>query len=632
MTLAIGYFLPNFMASGISFSSLRRLAQAVDQQTRFSDVWVGDHLVTAKLLRSRHPHFGSGFPPGEPFPFESVGLGGMSPDDVVLEPLTLLAYLAAVTHRVRLGLGVLVVPLRNPVLTAKMLSGIDLASDGRLTLAIGTGWMREEFDALGAEWTGRGNRTEDYVGCMRHLWSSSTAEFRSSSVGVSSNTCLFPKPLQAGGIPIWVGGNGQRALERAARIGDGWHGAQLSPEQAGAAARSLQELREQYGRFDDPFITSIRLTCWLSSSTPSASDVLVGSRDQVVEQLGRYREQGIQHVQMAPPPMKRVEAILDQVMELDELLQTIVGNGRAAAGADPLPPVDRGAGSGRWGRWGSDDETGALNMIGTSQVQAGAALVRAGRVLRLGQDLGPHTPTSRHRKKPERFMTRDGGDYAAGARRPGGFQFAEDVVSFAAHTATHIDSLAHAWYGDKLYNGYPASGIRSTTGAQRCGAEKLRPIATRGVLLDLSDGGRLARPGKAFGAEDVMRAAAAVKVTLQAGDAVLLHTGWMATAGTDESRYFSAEPGIDMSAARWLADAGVAVVGADNYAVEVQPSNSDATFPVHQFLIRDAGIPLIENLILSELAESGRSTFFFVAAPLPLVGSTAGPVNPIAVL
>jgi kynurenine formamidase len=259
-------------------------------------------------------------------------------------------------------------------------------------------------------------------------------------------------------------------------------------------------------------------------------------------------------------------------------------------------------------------------------------LVREGRILRLGQDLGPDTPVSPHRKKPERFMTRDGGDYAAGARRPGGFQFAEDVVSFATHTATHIDALAHAWYDDKLYNGHPSSSVRSTTGAQRCGAEKLRPIATRGVLLDLSGGGIHSKPGQAFGADDVTRAAEVANVTLQVGDAVLLHTGWMATAGADGPRYFAAEPGIDVTAARRLADAGVAVVGADNYAVEVQPSTPGTAFPVHQLLIRDSGIPLIENLVLAELAHSGRSTFFFVAAPLPLVGSTAGPVNPIAVL
>lgn len=285
-----------------------------------------------------------------------------------------------------------------------------------------------------------------------------------------------------------------------------------------------------------------------------------------------------------------------------------------------------------WGLWGEADESGALNRIGAAQTRAGTQLVCEGRVVRLGQDLGPGTPVSSHRKKPERFMTRDGGDYAAGARRPGGFQFAEEVVSFAAHTATHIDALAHAWYEDRLYNGFPSSSVRSTTGAQRCGAEKLRPIATRGVLLDLTGRKDGVEPGHPFSAEDLVRAAERAGVEVGEGDAVLLHTGWMAEAGLDADRYFSGEPGIEVSAARWLAEAGVAVVGADNYAVEVQPSEPGTGFPVHQLLIRDWGVPLIENLVLAELVATGRTTFFFVAAPIPLVGGTAGPVNPIAVL
>lgn len=286
-----------------------------------------------------------------------------------------------------------------------------------------------------------------------------------------------------------------------------------------------------------------------------------------------------------------------------------------------------------WGTWGPDDETGALNRIGAANVVAAAGLVSDGRVLRLSQDLGPATPVSAHRKRPERFMTRDGGDYAAGARRPGGFQFAEEVVSFATHSGTHVDALSHAWYDDQLYNGYPSSSVRSTTGAARCGAEKLRPMVTRGVLLDLAGtcGGEVG-PSHAFGADDLAAAAEAAGVGVGAGDVVLVHTGWLAAHGADGPTYFASEPGIDVSAAQWLIEAQVAAVGCDNYAVEVQPSAPGTGFPVHQALIRDHGIPLIENVVLGELLASRRHEFLFVAAPLPLVGSTAGPVSPLAVL
>ncbi len=285
----------------------------------------------------------------------------------------------------------------------------------------------------------------------------------------------------------------------------------------------------------------------------------------------------------------------------------------------------------RWGRWGPDDEAGALNLIGPEQVRAATALVRSGRVVRLGLDLGPATVVPPHRKRVERLMSRDGGDYAAGARRPNGFQFAEEVWSFAAHSGTHIDALAHAWYDGHLYNGFPDTGTRSTTGARRCGAEKLTPIVTRGLLLDIAPSATLPA-STAIGAADLIAAAERAGVEPRPGDVVLVRTGWLGSMGDDPVGYCDNEPGIDTRAARWLAEADVSAVGADNYAVEVQPAAPGQTFPVHQMLLRDCGIPLIENIVLDELASTGVAEFCFVAAPLPLIGGTAAPVCPLAIL
>lgn len=285
----------------------------------------------------------------------------------------------------------------------------------------------------------------------------------------------------------------------------------------------------------------------------------------------------------------------------------------------------------RWGRWGEQDEAGALNLIGPDEVRAAAGLVRTGQIIKLGMDLGPGTVVPPHRKRVERLMARDGGDYAAGARRPGGFQFAEEVWSFAAHSGTHVDALSHAWYDDHLWNGFPGAGTRTTTGAKRCGAEKLTPIVTRGVLLDVAPGGALPT-STAVGADDLRAAAARAGVEPRAGDVVLIRTGWIASMLGDPAGYCDDEPGIDLGAAQWLAEADVAAVGADNYAVEVQPAPAGQMFPVHQLLLRDCGIPLIENVLLDELAAAGVGEFCFVAAPLPLVGGTAGPVCPLALL
>ena len=286
-----------------------------------------------------------------------------------------------------------------------------------------------------------------------------------------------------------------------------------------------------------------------------------------------------------------------------------------------------------WGRWGPDDETGALNLVGPGQVKRAIGLVREGRTVGLGQPLGPGTPVPAHRKAVERLMMRDGGDYAAGARSPGGFQFAEEVLGFAAHSGTHMDALAHAWYGDRLYNGFPSTTVRSTTGALRCGADKLRPVVTRGVLLDVAaQRGRRLEAGEVVGLDDVQAAADAAGVSPETGDVVLVRTGWYGATADPRDDYFEGEPGLDVDAARWLAEAGVAAVGADNYAIEVLPFTSEAVFPVHQLLMRDFGVPLIEGMVLDELAEAGAGEFLLVAAPLPVVGGTAGPVCPVAVL
>ena len=285
-----------------------------------------------------------------------------------------------------------------------------------------------------------------------------------------------------------------------------------------------------------------------------------------------------------------------------------------------------------WGRWGVEDERGALNSIGPRDVVAALRLVREGRIVELGQVIGPGTPVPLHRPPVSRFMNRDGGDYAAGGKRPGGFQFAEDTVLLPVHTGTHIDGLAHAWHGDLLYNGFPADGIRSTTGAQRCGAEKLGALVSRGVLVDLVPGGGAMSAGEAVTRRRLEAALDEAGAAVGTGDVVLLRTGWLEAHGRDAATYFAAEPGLDVEAARWLADLGVAAVGADNAAVERMPFPEGEVFPVHQLLIRDRGVPLIEGLVLGELALSGAREFLFVALPLKLEGGTGSPLAPIAVI
>ena len=287
-----------------------------------------------------------------------------------------------------------------------------------------------------------------------------------------------------------------------------------------------------------------------------------------------------------------------------------------------------------WNRWGADDERGALNFIGPDEVRRATALVRSGEVLRLAQLLSSKTPVPAHRCGLQHFMGRDGGDYAIpGSKRPGGFQFAEDTVVMPLHIGTHVDALCHAWYDDKLYNGYLGDTIRSTTGAGRLGVEKMPPIVTRGVLLDLVRlKGRVLVPGEAITAADLQAAAEAAGVMPARGDAVLLRTGWLESQKGVKNVSFDVEPGIDVDAALWLVARDVALVGADNFAVEVMPFPEGKVFPVHQLLIRDYGMPLLEGLMLDPLVDSGRHEFLFIASALPIVGATGSPLAPVAVL
>lgn len=289
-----------------------------------------------------------------------------------------------------------------------------------------------------------------------------------------------------------------------------------------------------------------------------------------------------------------------------------------------------------WHRWGPNDEAGALNLIGTEQVKRGASLVKTGQILQLAVPLSSKTPVAANRCGLQHLMMRDGGDYAAGARRPGGFQFAEDMVVMPVHIGTHVDALCHVWYDSKLFNGYPESSIRSNTGAAHLGAEKMSPAFTRGVLLDIVGlKGRALFTGEVIGREDLIAAAKQANVSIEKGDMVLIHTGWLASqkswtlqGGVD----FNEEPGINVEAARWLVEHGIAMVGADNFAIEALPSPPGTICPVHQYLIRDHGVPLLENVVLAELVATGRTEFLFVAAPLKLVGATGSPLTPLAIL
>lgn len=286
-----------------------------------------------------------------------------------------------------------------------------------------------------------------------------------------------------------------------------------------------------------------------------------------------------------------------------------------------------------WGRWGADDERGAVNLADEDAVRRGLREVRQMRAVSLAAPIVANRGAGvARRPAPQHFMMRDGGDYAAGLPERAGFGFADDYIALPTHGVTHMDALSHVWQGGQMYNGHPAAAVTSR-GASKCGIEKAGPIVTRGVLVDLvPPGSRWLAPGEAVPAERLRQALGASGVTLERGDALLLRTGWLEAwmAGQADG---SAWPGLDADCADFLAQQQIAVVGADNAGVEAFPSSDPGCqIPLHVALLRGHGIYFCELLDLAALAAAGQPAFLFVVAPLQLVGAVGSPVAPVAVI
>jgi probable F420-dependent oxidoreductase len=220
------------MKFGLRYASLGRyangeaaveLAQAAEE-AGFDSIWTVEHVVVPHRYQSRYPYS------------ESGRMGSGLEDFPIPDPLIWLAYIASATRTIKLGTAILLLPQRNPVITAKAVATLDqLAGGRRVLLGIGVGWLAEEFAALGVPFDDRGPRTDEYVAAMRALWSQERASFKGRFVSFSD---VFCRPLPADRrIPIIVGGDTKAAARRAGRLGDGYFPARAAP------AELLEEMR-----------------------------------------------------------------------------------------------------------------------------------------------------------------------------------------------------------------------------------------------------------------------------------------------------------------------------------------------------------------------------------------------------
>jgi hypothetical protein len=299
-----------------------------------------------------------------------------------------------------------------------------------------------------------------------------------------------------------------------------------------------------------------------------------------------------------------------------------------------------------WGRWGPQDEVGALNYLTQDEVRAGLAMIRHGRSFTLGSPVASEAgdPVFPGRWPPRHFVVADHAGFQSGRWQPlaGGLHFADDYVTGFAQAGSHCDALGHMWIDDKLWNGYPAS---STNGGMRLAS--IQPISKRGIigrclLLDLARhrGKPVLGRAETIDHTDIIACAKAQNVELSKRSILLIRTGWLGALldgrvviGSD---YW--EPGLTFSLdlVRWFHEMEIPCLVTDTLANEsTYEPGTGIMLPLHAALMRNLGVVFTEAAWLDGLAadcaEDGKYAAFYCASPVQVVHGSGGSINPVVI-
>ena len=262
-----------FVNSG-PFSNPSLLAHLATTAERcgVESMWTVEHVVIPQDYKSPYPYSSSGKIPG-------------GEDVAIPDPLLPLAFAAAVTKKIKLATGVLILPQRHPLYVAKELATLDVLSGGRAILGIGSGWLEEEFTSLGLDFHTRGARTDEAIKSLRALWNEEAASFHGKHFNFGPVKC-YPKPVQKGGVPIHVGGHSSAAARRAGRYGDGFFPTVTNPEKLKHLFELVRSEAQKAGRNPD----AIEFSCMVRSTQP--------------DDLKALADLGVTRVVMMPPGTK----------------------------------------------------------------------------------------------------------------------------------------------------------------------------------------------------------------------------------------------------------------------------------------------------------------------------------------
>lgn len=295
-----GIALPNYGALA-GPENLLRLARRAEECGADS-VWVSDHVIIPDQAASVYPY--------DPAPRPAPAL--LHRLEQFYDALTTLAFIAGGTTRVRLGVSVYIVPMRNPVLTAKIVASLDALSRGRVIFGCGVGWLREEFDALHVPFGDRGARTDEYLRICQALWTHDVVALPGPLYAAAAVRAR-PKPEQQPYPPVWIGGNSDAAVRRAVRLGTGWHPIDLSPDAIVAKRAVLQQLCAATGRDPREITISLRGTLRFVSDEAPSQTWLAGSPQKLRADVAAYAAAGVEYLVLNLRDAKTIDEMTAQL-------------------------------------------------------------------------------------------------------------------------------------------------------------------------------------------------------------------------------------------------------------------------------------------------------------------------------
>ncbi len=292
--MKIGFMLPMFgdMATHENMFAMAQLAE----ERGFESVWAPDHVIMPTRIKTSYP-------------YSRTGDYIADPKGDHLEPFTSLSYIAGCTKRVRLGFTVIVAPYRNAIVSGKMLSSIDVLSNGRLISGIGAGWLEEEFDALGVQFARRWAQTDEHIRIWKELWTAEEPEFHGEFYDFSHVQCR-PQPIQKPHPPITIGGNGKACFRRVIEHADGWQVVTQGPDDTfstgGNLAQSLDTLKQMAEEAGRDFNT-----------IENTAVIIKGTAEEVLNDIEQYERLGVSRLILDFPSFvsdpKEMETILVKV-------------------------------------------------------------------------------------------------------------------------------------------------------------------------------------------------------------------------------------------------------------------------------------------------------------------------------